>query len=78
MGNEIYENTVRSLIDNGVHEDMAGMFLKKGLKDLGFSEDNIDEKMMGIVLQKHVMKAIKMFFDDDKAQKVIHKATLDM
>ncbi len=78
MGNAIYENVKASLISNGVHQDMAGMFLKKGLKDLGFNEDDIDEKMMGIVLQKHVLQAIKMFFDEDKAQKVIHKATLDM
>ena len=78
MGNQIYENVMGSLVENGVHEDMAGMFLRKGLKDLSLTENNIDEKSMGIILQKHVLDAIQMFLDEEKAQKAIHKATLAM
>ena len=78
MGNEIYENVKVSLISSGVHEDMTGMFLRKGLKDLGFDEESIDEKSMGIILQKHVLSAIEMFLGEEKAQKAIHKATMVM
>jgi len=78
MGNEIYENVKTSLISNGVHEDLTVMFLKKGLKDLELTEDTIDEKSMGIVLQRHVLKAIGMFLDEEKAHKAIHRATMDM
>ncbi len=78
MGNSIYENVKASLISSGVHEELTIMFLKKGLKDLDLTEDNIDEKSMGIILQKHILKAIGMFLDDENVHKAIHKATMDM
>ena len=78
MGNEIYENVMTSLISSGVHEELTIMFLKKGLKDLELTEDTIDEKSMGIVLQKHVLGAIGMFLGEEKAHKAIHRATMDM
>ena len=78
MGNEIYENVKASLIKNGVHEDMAGLFLNKGLKDLQLDANTIDEKAMGIILQKHVAGAILMFFDENAVQKIIHNVTMDL
>ncbi len=78
MGNQIYENVRQSLINYGVHEDMAEMFLNKGIKDLELNPDTIDEKAMGIVLQKHILDAIQMFFDEDKSHTIIHKITLEM
>ena len=54
MANEIYNNVVNTLIKNGIHEEFANSFVKTGLKKHGSSEDSIDEKIMGIILQQHV------------------------
>ena len=78
MANGIYKNVVDSLITNGIHEDFAQMFVKKGLKETGFSEDTIDEKNMGIILQQYVYNSIQMFVDEKKAKMIIHKITLSL
>ena len=78
MANQLYKNVVAALIDNGIDPDFANMFVHKGLKDLGETEDTIGEKKMGMVLQRHVFKAIQMFMDERQANRVIHKVTLKM
>ena len=78
MANEIYNNVVNSLIKNGIHEDFAHSFVKTGLKKHGSSEDSIDEKIMGIILQQHVYSAIQMFVNEKEAKNIIHKITLGL
>ncbi len=53
MANQTYKNVVKALIDNGIDPDFANMFVHKGLKDVGETEDTIGEKKMGMVLQRH-------------------------
>jgi uncharacterized protein YoaH (UPF0181 family) len=69
---------IDALIANGIHEDFAFMFVKKGMRETGTNENNIDEKTMGIVLQQHVFEGIQMFMDSHTAQRVIDKVTLTM
>ena len=76
MANQVYGNVIKALVDNGIHEDFAHMYLRKGLKLVEANEDTIDEKAMGIVLQQHVFNAIQMFVDVRKAENIIHKVTL--
>ena len=78
MGNTLYENVLKTLINEGISPDFAVMFLKKGMKEVSVTEDTVNETKMGFVLQQHVFKAIQMFFLKDKAQRVIHKCTLKM
>ena len=78
MANEIYQNVVNTLINNGINEEFAHMFVKTGLKKLGASEEAIDEKIMGIILQQHVYGAIQMFVNENEAKKIIHKITLSL
>ena len=76
MASATYNKVIDALVENGIHEEFAHLYVRKGLKDLGISEDDVEEKTMGIVLQKHVLAAIQMFVDKPKAQKIIHKITL--
>jgi len=78
MANQLYLSVIDGLIKNGIHEDFALMFVRKGMKETGTNEDNIDEKTMGTILQSHVFEGIQMFMDTHAAQKVIDNVTLVM
>ncbi|MCK5342763.1 MAG: hypothetical protein KAR20_05135 [Candidatus Heimdallarchaeota archaeon] len=78
MANEVYQNVINILINNGIHEEFAHLFVRTGLKKLGASEESIDEKIMGLILQQHVYSAIQMFVNENEAKKIIHKITLSL
>ena len=78
MANEIYQNVINILINNGIHEEFAHMFVQTGLKKHGISKESIDEKIMGIILQQHLYNAIQMFVNEKEAKNIIHKITLGL
>lgn len=73
MGNELFEKTVEILDENGFNEDLARPMLKKGLADIGSTEDTATLDAIEEVLKGHVLEAMESFMEKGTARRSVLK-----